>query len=464
ANIYLSDRKNKVGYTFFTGTTLQQAVDVNKDAFSDVGKQRSFFINPAIYFYPDKVNTISIEYNGVFEDRKGGDMQVIENGKTGAHQFFIQNKIQRNTANVQWDDRISNTKRFTAKAIGSWFNRDINTNVFGMQARQLSYFSEAAYVNKFSKNDLVLGINFNGEQFKKEQPDSTQLQNFSHTTLGLFAQDDWRLHEKVTLQTGLRTDFNSDYGMFVLPRTSLLYHISSTFTTRLGGGLGYKIPTVFDSEIDERDYMKLLPLQNVKAERSYGGNWDINFHKRINKTDITINQAFYVTNIKDPLIINYNNGYYSLSNAAKGLITKGIETYVQLFFGDLETYLGYTLTDAKKLYDAAQPHLELSARNKFASVIAYTFSNRFRASVEAAVTGRQYLGDGTKTPAYPFVAAMIRYDIKNISIVVNCENVFDYRQTKKENIVSGSTLNPQFKQLWAPIDGRVVNLSVRFKF
>jgi hypothetical protein len=58
---------------------------------------------------------------------------------------------------------------------------------------------------------------------------------------------------------------------------------------------------------------------------------------------------------------------------------------------------------------------------------------------------------------------MMRYDAGKFSFVLNCENLFDYRQTKKESIVIPSTSNPSFKQLWAPIDGRVVNLSVRVK-
>ena len=64
---------------------------------------------------------------------------------------------------------------------------------------------------------------------------------------------------------------------------------------RMGGGLGYKIPTVFESEVDERDYAKLQPLQNVKAERSTGLNWDINFKKEIGKVELSINQSFLIS-------------------------------------------------------------------------------------------------------------------------------------------------------------------------
>jgi outer membrane receptor for ferrienterochelin and colicins len=465
ANIYLSNRKNKLGYTFFTGANYQHRADVNKDGFSDLPNTKSFFFHPVLFFYPDKKNLIAVGYNAVYENREGGDMLVLDNKKDVAHQYFVHNKSFRNSIETNWENKINDKDRFTFKATGSLLNRSVETNTFGMKANQFSYFSEATYLKRFKNNDLVAGINFTGEDFTKKLPDSSKLVNTNNNTIGLFIQTDWRATKKITVQTGFRTDFHNEYGSFILPRVSLLYKINSYFTTRLGGGLGYKIPSVFSSEIDERDYRRVFPLNSfvtVKAERSLGANWDINYHRHINNWDVTVNQTFYITKIKDPIVVASNSSFqYFFQNASKPINTKGFETYVQLHHEALEIYLGYTYTIAKKLYDNVQPYLSLSARNKFASVLAYEFSDHFRAGIEAAFTGRQYLDDGSRTPAYPFIASMMRYDAGKFSFVLNCENLFDYRQTKKESIIIPPTSNPSFKQLWAPIDGRVVNLSVR---
>ncbi len=464
ANIYLSNRKNKSGYTFFTGMNYQKPADVNKDGFSDVPDTKSFFVHPTLFLFPDKRNTIFIGYNGVFENRNGGDMLVLKDKADNHHQYFDQNKISRNTADINWENQISSKDFLTIRATGSWLNREITTHSFGMKARHLSWFSEVSYLKKMETHDLVAGININGEDFVKKLPDSTQLDNYNYATIGAFVQDDWRIDNSFTLETGLRFDHHNQFGNFVLPRLSLLYKINHYFTTRLGGGLGYKIPTVFNSDVDDRDYPKLLPLMNVKAERSSGANWDVNYHQHVNSWDITINQMFYITSIEHPLVQDTAvNGDISYVNAGEPITTAGFETYIQLHHDKLEIYLGYTYTVAKKLYDDAQPYLSLSARNKFASVLAYEFTNRFRAGIEAAFTGKQYLDNGNRTPAFPFVAAMMRYDIHKFSFVLNCENLFDYRQTKEESIVSGAISDPVFAQLWAPIDGRVVNLSIRIK-
>jgi len=465
ANFYSSGRKDKLGYTFFTGTNYQQKVDVNKDGFSDVPHVKSLFVHPNIFIYPNKSNLLSIGYNGVFEDRKGGDMLVLDQKADNQHQYFNQDKIFRNTIDAVWENKINTKDRFSMKATSSWLNRHIETNTFGMKANQLSYFSEATYLKRFQKNDLVTGINFTGEHFTKKMPDSTRIEDYDYSTIGLFAQDDWKISGKFIIQSGLRFDHHNQYGDFVLPRISMLYRMSHSFTTRLGGGLGYKIPTVFSSDIDERDYPLLLPLGNVKPEKSGGLNWDVNFHKHINSWDITINQTFYITRINHPLLQTADSsGDIYFSNADKPIRTGGFETYVQIQYDRLEIYLGYVYTIAKKMYDRVQPFLSLSARNKFASVLAYEFSPKFRAGIEAAFTGKQYLDDGRQTPAYPFVAAMMRYDLGKLSFVLNCENLLDYRQTKKENIISGPITNPVFAQLWAPIDGRAINLSMRIQF
>jgi outer membrane receptor for ferrienterochelin and colicins len=61
------------------------------------------------------------------------------------------------------------------------------------------------------------------------------------------------------------------------------------------------------------------------------------------------------------------------------------------------------------------------------------------------------------------MAGMVEKKIgKHFSAVLNAENILDYRQSKIETLFTGSTANPSFKPLWAPIEGRVINLSLRY--
>jgi len=51
----------------------------------------------------------------------------------------------------------------------------------------------------------------------------------------------------------------------------------------------------------------------------------------------------------------------------------------------------------------------------------------------------------------------------HISFVLNCENINDFRQSRYESLYTGTISRPVFKQLWAPIDGRAINLAMRIK-
>lgn len=465
ANVFFSNRSKKIGYTFFTGGTHQKQVDVNKDGFSDVPNLTNVFFHPRLFFYPNQHQTLIVGYNLTYENRKGGDMQVLQQKSDNMHQFFIQNKSIRNTIDAELETKLNTTDKLIIKGSSSFFNRDIATNVFGMKAAQFSYFTEISYLKKMPSHTIVTGINFNGENFTKTLPDSTNINNYQQQTIGFFAQDDWKIAPKFTAQVGIRIDHHNQYGNFILPRLSLLYKLCNHFTTRLGGGLGYKIPTVFASEIDERDYPHIVVNNALNAETSSGINWDINFKQTLSEWHLTVNQMFYITEIQKPVTIVASPGMQlNFINQNKPLNTRGFETYVAATHDELEIYLGYTYTLARQLYSTTNPNVSLSARNKFASVIAYEFSKKFRAGIEAAYTGKQYLDNGNNTNSYLFAAAMLRYNISKFALVLNCENLFDYRQTRQENIVLPPNSNPGFKQIWAPLDGRVLNLSVNFKW
>lgn len=463
-NTFHSGRNNKAGYTFFAGTTQQRGVDVNKDGFSDVPDISALFLHPKLFWYPDAKNTFNLEYDGVFENREGGDMQVIHKNSDNVHRFFIRNRSARNSIAGSWRRHLNSTDELNFKGEMSFYRREIITDVFGMKASQPSWFTEFSYLKKMKKHVLVAGLNYSGERFRLHQPDSSGIRPYSNYTLGVFVQDDWRITDQLTAESGLRFDYSKPYDPVLLPRLSLMYKFDRHFTSRLGGGMGYKIPSVFSSDVDERELRDHNLLPGIRTERSLGANWDVGYKGSIDEWSFTINQLFFITQINRPVIRDNTGLNYNYINAAKPVNTKGFETYVAIRHDELEVYLGYTYTISRQLYNPVQPYVPLSAKSKFATVISNEFTPHFRACAEFSYTGRQYLDDGTRTPAYPIAAGMVRYDIGKFSLVLNCENIFDYRQTRKEGIVYGNISNPSFKQIWAPVDGRVVNLSARFSW
>lgn len=463
-HMFLSDRDGKIGYTFFTGGTYQHQVDVNEDGFSDVPSLENIFFHPVFFFYPTARTSFSVGLNNTYEQRKGGDMQVLRDRLSPLHQFSIQNQSLRNTLDIVADHKLNFVDKLSLKLRLSNFKRDISSNVFGMKAKQLSLFSEISYLKKLPKHNLVAGINLNGDRFSKRAPDSAAIPAYRYFTVGAFIQDDWTIQPKLVAETGMRLDYHNTYGAFALPRISLLYKFSSQFSFRAGAGMGYRVPTVFNGDVDERDY-RIVQLDSAAvAEKSWGVNTDFNLHTRIGEVKLQLNQSVFLTRINRPLVPFTPSGVLYYYSARKPVITRGFETWVQLNWNKLETYLGYTFTDAQRKYDTVQSRVVLTARDKFATVIGYAITDNFRVIAEASWTGQQYLDNGRRSPSWWFMAAMLRYDFSHFSLVFNCENIFDFRQSRKGPIINPPYTNPRFDQVWGPLEGRVFNLSVKLSW
>src|SRR5690606_332218 len=154
--------------------------------------------------------------------------------------------------------------------------------------------------------------------FNEHQLTSTPLRDYKQTTLGAFVQNNLVLSHKVNLETGLRGDYVIDYGVAILPRVSLLFKASPSFTTRIGGGFGYKTPTIFTEESERIQYQNVLPVRpetNV-LERSYGASWDLNYRTELpGEVGFSINHLFFYTYLDDPLeLASMNDGHFQFVN------------------------------------------------------------------------------------------------------------------------------------------------------
>lgn len=482
---FAAQRGQRWGYSFFGGLTRQQDVDVDSDGFVDVPRVRSLTVHPRLFHYPTAHSQVAVGYTGTFDSRRGGEQTVLRDGPNPVtdHTYFVDNTSQRHTLDAVYTNDSVGTGRLTLKGVVTNFRREVQTNTIAFQANQTTYYTEASYVQPLgSHHTLVVGGNVNGEQLRNGQDQATPLRSpYTYGTVGAFAQDDWHPAPRLNVQAGFRLDRHNQYGTFPLPRLAVLYKVSDAFTARLNGGLGYRVPVPYVNSLDEREYPLIQPLQGLRAETSRGLNGDLNYQHIIPGFDddgapliISLNQSFFYTRLQHPLVLpdgTAGNGLYvpgsgplSWQNAAAPVVTQGLETYLRLRVDETELYLGYVFTDALRQYDAVHPHVELAARHKFAAMGTVEVTDNFGAGLEAAYTGQQYRSNGTTTPGYPLFAALLRYRLGPWTLVLNGENLLDYRQTRHERVVLPPYGNPIFRELWAPVEGRAVNLSLNWRF
>jgi outer membrane receptor for ferrienterochelin and colicins len=467
-NLFASKRNDRVGYTLFAGYNRQDAVDVNNDGFSDVPDAQSIMVHPRLFWYPNGKTMVSVGYSGTFDDRTGGDMQVLKGHADALHRYFEQNISQRHTGEYLAEYAADKGARYTFKGTVSNFNRAFESDRYALQATQLSYYSEASAMFPLKNDNLVAGINIVGDDYQTIMPANALLKTYANFTAGAFGQYSKHIKEHTIIDAGLRFDEHATYGLFVLPRIAGFHRFSEAWATRAGFGMGYKTPNPFAQQNIDYNVLSFLPVgDDVKPEISYGYNAEVNYrHKWGEETTLFINQAFFLTQVQRPIMVGTGPfGDLILVNAKYALLSAGSDTYIKLDIHHWELYAGYTYTEPRNdNMPVSQGYIPLTPKHRFAFVMAKEIGEKWRTGVEGSYTGFQYRYDGTTTPGYWFLAAMVQRNVsKHFIVVLNGENLLDFRMSKVESLYVGSITDPVFKPLWAPIDGRVINLSLRYK-
>lgn len=465
-NAFWSQRFEKVGFTLYGSAYNQAPYDPNGDDFSDIPKVQSLSFNPKFFWYPTESSKIWVGLNTTVEDRLGGDIKAIEGNGDSLNIFTEQNLSKRISTQLHAEHTLGQQGVLTLRNSVNFFDRSIEIPSYSFAGQQIASFSEATWVLKKEKTDWIVGVNVFTDKFT-EQDTSTILnpRNYNYLTAGAFAQNNWDISERMILESGIRTDFNPDFGLFPLPRLSLLLKPSQNFTSRIGGGMGYKLPTVFTEEAEIRRFQNIHPINtnNLEAEKSIGANVDLNYKTLIGeKLAFSINQLFFYTNLSNPLVLepDATNNTYSFSNADGPVESRGFETNVKFSLSDFKLYLQYAFVDVKQLYDNTNDQKPLTPKHNAGAILMYEQEGKWRAGYELYYVGQQFRSDRSSTQDYWMMGLMAQRKFQHFSVFVNLENFTDSRQSRYQSMVTPPFSNPSFTEIWAPTDGFVGSIGL----
>ena len=461
ANGFYSQRFGKTGVTMYASTNRQEPYDPNEDNFSDIPQVRSITLNPKFFWYPNDDTRLWFGVNTTIEDRIGGDIFVIEGNPSAEHTFTEQNLSKRYSTQFSFDKTLQNDAKLSIRNSVGYFDREIIIPNYRFQGEQIASFSEATYAVNRDKSQWIVGANFFTDNFNESPLSNSTVRDYQNNTLGGFAQHTLEINPIVTLESGFRTDYNSNFGTFALPRASLLFKPTEKLTGRLGGGLGYKLPTIFTEEAEALTFQNILPINvnSVEAESSVGVNFDLNYNTIFgDKLTFSVNQLFFYTQLSNALVLTpTNTGSYNFENADGSIDSQGFETNIKLTYGDFKLFLQYALIDAQLNYDNINNQKPLTPKHNAGAVLVFEQHGKWRIGFETYYTGQQFLSDYTRKRDYWIVGLMALRQLEHFSLFLNFENFIDTRQSRFENIVQGPINNPTFAEIWAPTDGFVIN-------
>lgn len=465
-NFFYAQKYGKTGLTLYGSANNQVAYNPDDDGFSNMPKSKTFNFNPKFYYYFNPNTEIHFGLSTTFDDRTGGDMEVLKGNSNSEHIFSEENKSERYSTQFKFENSNSN-RTIIAKNSISYFNRELSIPQYKFFGTQLSGFSEVLYnLHKKETTDWQIGVNHYFEKFTEDNPDENSKRDYTHQTFGAFIQNTSDFGSKSTLETGVRTDYNFDYGAFVLPRAALLFKINQKLTSRIGGALGYKLPTIFTEEAEKIYFRNIDPLSRgiMKPETSVGGNFDINYKTVLfDRIAFSINQLFYLTRLKNALVLKEKSipGDYFFENADGNILSSGFETNLKLSYSDLKFYFNYAFINARLKYDNLNNQKPLTPKHNVGMVLMYEPQEKWSVGYELYYTGNQFDEQYKTKPDYWIMGFMVMRNFERLSVFINFENFTNVIQTNYEPLVLPPFSNPAFPDIWAPADGFVFNGGIK---
>lgn len=450
----------KAGITVFGSRNTNEPYDPADIGLTAIPKFTRYSINPKFFLDFNEMTSLNLGVNFTTEDRIGGDIHYIEGNGDAVHRYFENNESTRYSSQFSLTHKLNSNASLTLRNSINHFDRILEIPAYTFDGVQNSTFTEFNYVNSRDRSEWVLGLNLWTDDFSESKFFAARVRDYTQTTFGAFVQNNLTVSESVSLETGLRGDYVIDYGFALLPRVSLLYRSGPKFSSRIGGGFGYKAPTIFTEESERIQFQNVLPISPDKnvLEESYGANWDLNYRTEIGEVGFSMNHLFFYTYLNNPLMHTMtNDGSYELVNLSGFTDSKGTETNVKVEFGDFKLFVGYTFTDTEIHEGGVVVQNPLTAKHRLNNVLMYEVEEKWKVGLEAYYFSRQRLTDGDYGKEYWICGFMVEKLWEKLSLFINFENFLDARQTRFDTIYTGSISNPVFRDVYAPVDGFVIN-------
>ena len=467
ASGFYSSRKGPWGTRIFGSFNRNSAYDAADNGFSSIPEFERFSFNPH-FFFESSDWELSAGFNAVQEDRLGGDMDYIS-GHRRHPAYFEQIETDRVSTQIEAISQLESGKEFVFRNSFNSYHQDINLFDYSFVGEQLSSFTEAHFLGVSSIVEWVVGVNLWTETFAQKRIVAPLALDFNSQTAGIFAQGTLLFSDVWSLEGGLRFDSSSEYGDFVLPRASLLYSPSEKTSLRIGGGLGYKEPTPFGEEAETVQYRGVLPFDTrlLAAEESTGLNIDLNHSfDLVNDAVLNFNFLLFYTRVNSPLrLLALSDSRFAYRQPDDYLDTKGAELSAVWRWKDFKYFFGYTHADVQEhAASDIKKMAPLIPKDRVNNVFVYEREDDFRLGLEAYYYSRQKLNDGgTARDYWIFGLMMEKMFSPNLSMFLNFENFSDTRQTRFGTLYTGSKLSPDFSDIFAPLDGFVINGGIKLR-
>lgn len=466
--LYYSQLVHHYGMTLLATRNTQDMFDVDGDGFADIAEFKRYTVRPKFVYSPhsDVVSTFSVGFTT--EDRLGGAVSA---------------PYRESIATRRWDAaatfhyQFPSDRALTAKVAGVDLYRSARYGGMPFVGVQRLGYAEAQYSFELGQSTIpqtiLIGGAFSFEDFSDKTPDEAFDRSYRNSAPAIFVQDELRISPLWTLLLSGRLDFHNRVGTFVTPRAAVMFRPEYDLTFRLGGGTGFKAPTIFTEGAETSGFQRVYPTASVSAEKAQSVSFDVNYRKLFGQLGTSLNASLFLTRVKNAVRENPDSldaGAIYLENAGGRLLTRGGEFLLRLTLSDFRFTISYTYVYATRVEDGREIEQPLTPRHSLGGVFVWeNHEMGARIGIESYFSSRQLLERNpfrSRSPGYLIFGVHGEKEFGGVRLFANAENLFDRRPTRYDPLVLGG---PQVGvvatlPVWAPVEGRVFNVGVKVSF
>ena len=336
SNLALIDGKTQDKTITFNGTVINEnydtgialfgmkrsrgAYDADNDGFSEITKMDNTSFGLKAFTRPSDRKKITAEFNTTNEFRRGGNNlnllpfladvteQITSTVVSGGLTYEYLNPNFNDNYSIYASTSVSKNDNFYGGLAGKTpTDANIKESIRGFgKSKDITLVTGAQYAHKYDQFLNNTGTFTGGLEFKYNDIDDRK-QNTSfipilQTTriLGMYAQQEWDVNDRLTLLGGLRGDIHNLAKEFIVlnPRANILYSIHKNLRWRTSYAKGFRAPQIYGEDVHSGlaagEISRILNAKNLKSETSHSFLTSLDWTKELPNGDFSlVTELFY---------------------------------------------------------------------------------------------------------------------------------------------------------------------------
>ena len=323
------------GVTVYGIFRNRDAFDANDDGFTEITKLTNNSLGAKAFLRPNDNSRIGVDFTVIREYRRGGDRLDLAPQFTDITEDLDHNTIFTGVDYELFDDARKNSG--TAYVSVQNTDRDsyygglgggrtaadsiVANNAFG-KTTDLAFVAGTKYTRNFKRDVFTTGLEYQLNDTKDAIPGYNRLVDQKVSSIGLYAQYEWKPSEKFTALVGARLDHVDVDGFYTIqdvarssnvsetvlnPRLTILYNINEDLQFRGGYARGFRAPQAFNEDLHISsvggEQRFVIVSDDLESEFSNAFTASFNYTKDFNKTQTNFLVEGFYTTLENPFTI-----------------------------------------------------------------------------------------------------------------------------------------------------------------